>query len=90
MSRYQCPESHRHDASTHCYQNHGCRCDPCRARTSAQKRGLPYTTTTKLTPRGIRTCDMCGTRVYGRERITCTDCVTRCIELWREERRATA
>lgn len=25
-----CPTWHRHAETTHCYQSHGCRCEPCR------------------------------------------------------------
>lgn len=36
--RHVCPPDHRHDRSTTCYRQHGCRCDRCRERRSADDR----------------------------------------------------
>ncbi|MFE6966903.1 hypothetical protein ACFVAJ_17465 [Agromyces sp. NPDC057679] len=33
----ECPDDHKHDGSTVCYRNHGCRCAPCRARRSKEE-----------------------------------------------------
>lgn len=80
-----CPPEHKHHRTSTCYQEHRCRCGPCREQRNARSRRR-YAELNALSM--LRTsCDVCSGPVV-QPRATCEPCVEACMELWREEHAA--